>query len=97
MCHINPSGGGMRQPFGVQYGRETLPVPTWSEEFGLDEFSTKLTDFVSVGANFRTLFFYQQNPDTGAPPKPVKGTNAFWEMQGDVYMNFRLAQKVSLS
>ncbi len=95
-CHVNPSGGGMRQTFGVQYGRETLPVPTWSEEFGLDEFSTKLTDFVSVGADFRTLFFYQQNPDTGTPPKSVKGANAFWEMQGDVYMSFRLAKKVSI-
>lgn len=25
-CHINPSGGKMRQAFGVRYGREELPV-----------------------------------------------------------------------
>jgi len=95
-CHINPSGGGMRQAFGVQYGRETLPVPTWSEELGLDDFSTKLTDFVSIGADFRTLYFMQQNPDTGTPPQSVKGSNAFWQMQGDIYMNFRLAKKVNI-
>lgn len=95
-CHINPSGGGMRQTFGVQYGRETLPVPTWSDELGLDDFSTRLTDFVSVGADFRTLYFYQQNPDTGIPPQSVKGTDAFFQMQGDVYMNFRLAKKVNI-
>ena len=87
-CHVNPSGGGMRQAFGVQYGRETLPVPTWSEEFGLDDFSTNLTDFVSIGADFRTLYYYIQDP--------VKDKNAFFEMQGDVYMNFRLAKKVNI-
>jgi hypothetical protein len=95
-CHVDPSGGGMRQTFGVQYGQETLPVPTWSEEFGLEDFSTKLTDFVSVGADFRTLYFYQQNPDTGTPPMSVTGSNAFWQMQGDIYMNFRLAKKVNI-
>jgi hypothetical protein len=95
-CHVNPSGGGMRQPFGVQYGRETLPVPTWSEELGLDDFSTRLTEFVSIGADFRTLYFIQQNPDTGTPPQAVKATNAFWQMQGNVYMNFRLAKKVNI-
>ena len=96
-CHINPSGGGMRQTFGVQYGRETLPVPTWSDELGLDDFSTRLTDFVSIGADFRTLYFYQQNPDTGVAPPPEKATNAFFQMQGDIYMNFRLAKKVNIS
>ena len=87
-CHVNPSGGGMRQAFGIQYGRDELPVPTWSEEFGLDNFSTKLSDFVSIGADFRTLFFYQQ--------QPVSSKNAFFEMQGDVYMNLRLAKKVNM-
>ncbi|MBM2839586.1 MAG: hypothetical protein HW412_114 [Bacteroidetes bacterium] len=95
-CHVNPSGGGMRQAFGVQYGRETLPVPTWSEELGLDDFSTKLTEFISIGADFRTLFYYQQNPDTGTPPKSVKSLNQFYQMQGDIYVHYRLAKKVGI-
>jgi|WetSurMetagenome_2_1015567.scaffolds.fasta_scaffold57472_3 hypothetical protein len=95
-CHVNPSGGGMRQAFGVQYGRETLPVPTWSTDLGLDDFSTKLTEFVSIGADFRTLYYYQQNPDTGTPPRAVSASNAFWQMQGDIYLNFRLAKKVNI-
>lgn len=92
-CHVNPSGGGMRSPFGVQYGRDELPVPTWASGFEIEDFSTQLSDFVSVGADFRTLFFYQQRPDTGSSSS---STNAFWQMQGDVYMNFRLAKKVSI-
>jgi hypothetical protein len=93
-CHVNPSGAGMRQPFGVQYGRDKLPVPEWSEELALDDFSTQLTDFVSIGADFRTLFFYRQIPDTGS--SSPSNSNAFFQMQGDVYMQFRLARKVSI-
>ncbi|MEL6179540.1 MAG: hypothetical protein AAFS10_11325, partial [Myxococcota bacterium] len=28
-CHVNPSGGGMRTPVGLYYGREVLP--TWGD------------------------------------------------------------------
>jgi hypothetical protein len=87
-CHVNPSGGGMRQAFGVQFGRETLPVPTWSDDFNLDDFSTKLSETISVGADFRTLFYYIKNP--------VGSSNAFFQMQGDLYMNFKLAKKVNI-
>ena len=89
-CHVNPSGGGMRQVFGVTYGRDELPVPTWSEDLALDDFSTELSGFVSVGADFRTLFFVQD------APAPAKSLNSFWQMQGDVYMQFKIAKKVSL-
>lgn len=94
-CHVNPSGGGMRQAFGVQYGREELPVPTWSEEFNLEEFTTKLSEMVSIGADVRTLYYYQQIPDTGSAAAQTN-RNAFWQMQGDLYVNLRLARKVSV-
>ena len=91
-CHIDPAGGGMRQAFGAQYGREKLPVPAWSNSFGLEDFSTLLTNFIGVGADFRTLYFYQQLPDTSGSAN----RNAFFQMQGDLYLNFRLAKKVSV-
>lgn len=87
-CHVNPSGGGMRQAGGVKFGREELPVPTWSDELKLDDFSTQLNDFISIGADVRTLFFYKQDS--------VLNQNAFFQMQGDVYLNFRLAKKVNV-
>lgn len=95
-CHVNPSGGGMRQTFGVQYGRDQLPVPTWSGDYALDDFSTDLSDVVSIGADVRTLLFYQQIPDTGTTTASASNMNAFWQMQGDLYMNLRLAKKVSI-
>jgi hypothetical protein len=78
----------MRNPGGVTYGREELPVPTWSEELGLEDFSTALTNFVSVGADVRTLFFYQQGS--------TEDQNALFQMQGDLYINLQLAKKVNV-
>jgi hypothetical protein len=88
-CHVNPTGGGMRQAFGAQYGRETLPVPTWSDEYEIEDFSATLTNFVGVGADLRTVFLYEQRP--GASSR-----NAFWQMQGDLYLNLRVAKKISI-
>ena len=95
-CHENPSGAGMRREFGVTYGRETLPVPAWSDEFNLDGFSPRLSEFISLGADFRTLFYYIQRPDTGVPPRAQDSKNAFWQMQGDIDVNLRLAKRVSM-
>jgi len=93
-CHVNPSGAGMRQLFGAQYGRETLPVPEWGTDMEIEDFTTLLTSFVGVGADVRTLYYYVQLPDTGG--SSGKNSNAFWEMQGDLYLNFKLAKKVNV-
>lgn len=87
-CHVNPAGGGMRQPFGTQYGREQLPVPEWSKDFALEDFSNVITNVLGVGADFRTLFYSQQVPGAA-------GRNGFYAMQGDLYLNLRIAKKVS--
>jgi hypothetical protein len=86
----------MRQAFGVQYGRETLPIPTWSKDFELEDFTSILTNFIGLGADFRTLFYYIQRPDTGSPPKPQDAQNAFWQMQGNLDVNFKVAKRVNM-
>ena len=92
-CHVNPSGGAMRQTFGVKFGRDELPVPTWSKDFEVEDFSNLLTNFLGVGADFRTLYYYRQLPDsTGGKTS----NDAFWQMQGDIYLNFRVAKKVNV-
>ena len=89
-CHINPTGGGMRNSAGLIYGREQLPIRSWQENFGLDDFSTQLTSFVSYGLDFRFLYFYQRkdNPDTTR--------TSFFPMQADVYLNLNISKKVSV-
>jgi hypothetical protein len=87
-CHVNPAGGAMRQAFGAQYGRDRLPVPAWSKEFELEDFSNVITNVLGVGADFRTLYFSRRIPDTTS-------VDGFWQMQGDIYLNFRVAKKVA--
>ncbi len=50
-CHVNPSGGGMRNAFGQSFGRDSLSMKSWRDESALDDFSTKL----SVSDNLRSL------------------------------------------
>jgi hypothetical protein len=87
---VNPTGGGMRSPFGNSYGREELPIPTWQEQFALDEFNTNLTDFLSYGADVRFLYFYQTKDDGSAD------RSSFFPMQADVYLNLQLSRKISV-
>jgi len=86
-CHVNPTGGGMRNFYGsTSYGREALPIKSWQEEFSLEEFTTQLNDFVSVGADFRTLYYTEQ----------ANNGQAFWQMQGDIYLRANVAKKINM-
>lgn len=93
-CHVNPSGGSMRQAFGAQYGREELPVPAWSDDVEIEDFTNLIANVLGVGADFRTLFFTRQVPDSSG--NAATTDNAFWQMQGDLYLNFRVTKKVQL-
>ena len=88
-CHVNPTGGGMRNFYGsTTYGRDALPIKSWQEEYGLDDFSTQLSDFFSYGIDFRFLYFYQNQ--SGAT------RSSFFPMQADVYSNLKLSKKINI-
>lgn len=90
-CHVNPSGGAMRQPFGMQYGRDRLPVEGLSTDMEVEDLTNIISSIVGVGADFRTLYYYVQ--DTSAVSS---NRNSFWQMQGNFYLNFRVSKKVNL-
>lgn len=52
-CHFNRSGGGKRTDFGVIYASTVLPLHYLQSPDSSGLFSNKLSDAVSVGANFR--------------------------------------------
>ncbi len=89
-CHVNPSGGRMRNAFGQSFSRDSLSVKSWQEEYALDNFSTKLSEFLTYGADFRFLAFYQSrtNPDASL--------SSFFPMQTDLYFNLAVSKKISL-
>lgn len=88
-CHVNPTGGGLRNAFGISYGQDELPIPTWRDQFAQEDFSTQLTDNISIGADFRTLYFLQQT--SGAASR-----SSFFQMQSDLYLSARIAKKTSI-
>ena len=48
-CHVNRTGGGMRNDFGAAYAGGTLPMTTEGFQFQ----NRALNDFIKMGANFR--------------------------------------------
>jgi hypothetical protein len=99
---VNPTGKGMRNTFGSTYGREELPMRTYKnvvdtsddgkvtmtkeDVTNIDDFSTAITPNLSYGADFRTLYFYEAN----------NKTSSVFQMQGDLYLNFRLNRQFLL-
>jgi hypothetical protein len=92
-CHVNPSGGGMRNAFGLTYGREDISIKAWQQDYALNDFSTQINDFLSYGVDFRFLAFYQTYKRQGAADA---SRSSFFPMQADVYFNLAISKKINL-
>ena len=51
VCHVNPTGGGLRNEFGVTYAKVLLPAETVDNT--LDDWTGKVTDRLRVGGDLR--------------------------------------------
>lgn len=64
-CHVNPSGGGMRNAFGNAWAQTKLPerridIP------GAEAWTGAVNRYISVGGNLRTGYTYSDIPDSDA-------------------------------
>lgn len=81
LCHVNPTGGGMRSLYASQFlVPEELTMKTPSDEV-IGGIQPEIAPNITVGADFRTMYFYS---DAKAH------TLNFFEMQGDLYVNFQM-------
>jgi hypothetical protein len=62
VCHVNPTGGGLRNEFGVTYAKVLLPAETLDNT--LDSWSGKITDRLRVGGDLRADWTRDTAPNT---------------------------------
>src|SRR5215207_8210760 len=80
-CHVNPTGGGMRGPYGVKYSKSKLFFKSLEKQNKTTDINTQITKGISMGADMRMIFIDNQTGD-GSP-----NFNTFFQMQGDLYVN----------
>ena len=90
LCHVNPSGAGMRSAYAVQdlIPKEFAMSPAKPE--ALKEIDPKIGKHLSIGTDFRELFLAETANSVLAPPQ------GFFPMQGDLYVCFQLDPKYEL-
>ncbi len=55
-CHVNPTGGQMRNEYGIRFSSDKIPLEALKDsDF---TFSSKLTDNISIGGDYRSQFIY---------------------------------------
>jgi hypothetical protein len=85
LCHVNPTGGGLRNSFVSQYiGPSELtmrPLPAHEKTRWP---STRITDQITIGTDLRMLYVGHDAVATGSGSLD----NTFFQMQGDIYLAF---------
>jgi hypothetical protein len=64
VCHVNPTGGGLRNEFGVTYAKVLLPESTVDDT--LDKWTGKVLDVLRVGGDLRADWSRDTAPNTPA-------------------------------
>jgi len=62
LCHVNPTGGGMRTAFGNAYAQNTLAAKR-VQTLGVDVWSDALDNLLSLGGDLRTGATHTSVPD----------------------------------
>jgi hypothetical protein len=78
-CHVNPTGGGLRNVFGNTYAQTTLAQKRLGSEEDL--WTGQVMKFLSVGGNARANYAWEDVPDQDA-------TNEFAVEEARVYLDF---------
>lgn len=86
-CHVNPTGGGLRNDFGAVFAQQLLPQKTTGEA---PIFSGKISDLVRIGADLRASWSNTSIPNQSSQ-------HSFDLDQGRVYGEVTLIpQKLAL-
>jgi hypothetical protein len=62
VCHVNPTGGGLRNDFGTTYAKVLLPAETVDAK--IDQWTGKISDILRVGGDLRADWNRDTEPHT---------------------------------
>lgn len=82
-CHVNPTGGLMRNTAGIEGAKKFLNMEMFKKIAGKMEFSPQITKDISIGGDVRLVAADHQVPSE-------TNFNTFLTMQGDIYLNAQL-------
>ena len=64
VCHVNPTGGGLRNDFGVTYAKSVLP--SYSLDSALDAWTGHVSNAIRVGGDLRAAWTQSAVPQDGS-------------------------------
>ena len=90
LCHVNPTGGGMRSEYAVQ---ELIPkelAMSSHRPSAMTAIDSHLNKAVRIGADFRQQYMAESKDG------PQGGLQGFFPMQGDIHLSFQLDERYLL-
>ena len=89
LCHVNPTGGSMRNLYGTKYAKDNLQMDAFKKLAEDTKFSPRVNDFIMLGGDVRIAHIDDQVPDQ-------PNMNTFLTMQGDLYVNAQVNRIISI-
>ena len=87
LCHMSPTGGGMRNSFGSQYFAMTEMAVHKTPFSELSGFQPQVSETVSLGLDMRTQYFYDE----------LAEQSTFFQMEGSFYASAQLDKRFSVT
>ena len=87
LCHMNPSGGGLRTLYASQYLVPQEMAWKAPSDSSLARIDPEISKGVLIGTDMRLLHRYSNDDQP---------QDNFFEMQGDIYLDFQMDENLSL-
>jgi len=85
LCHISPTGGGMRNGFGSQYFALTEMAAHKTSLSEIGNFEPQVSKTLSLGMDMRTQYIYDESAEL----------SSFFQMEGNFYASAQLDSRFS--
>lgn len=87
LCHISPTGGGMRNSFGSQFFALTEMAAHKTPLEDIDKFQPQISNILSLGGDLRTIYLEDEHIHQ----------SSFFQMEGNLYVNAQLNKEFSFA